>query len=161
MTSPDEPKQHVLENGRANPAVESTASRRPRLDIYKWFEQGVALVLLLLLCSVIVIGLAHLTVTVKKDLFLPLDTPIEPEVFKNIFGATLTVLIGIELNHTVLSVLQRKESIVQLRTVVLIAIIAMARKVIVIDITELEPLVVTAFAFTFLVLGCVYWILRK
>src|SRR5262245_49948526 len=40
------------------------------------------------------------------------------------------------------------------RTVVLVAIIAMARKVLVIDITELEPLVIIAFAFTFLVLGC-------
>ena len=93
-------------------------------------------------------------------MFLPLDTPLEPDVFKDIFGVTLTVLIGLELNHTVLGVLQRKESVVQLRTVVLIAIIAMARKFLIIDITALEPLVIIALALTILVLGCVYWLLR-
>jgi uncharacterized membrane protein (DUF373 family) len=130
------------------------------VDIYGRFEQGVALVLLLLVSSVIVVGLAHLVLRVKWEVFLPLDTPLEPDVFKDIFGATLTVLIGLKLNHTVLSVLQRKESVVQLRTVVLIAIIAMARKFLIIDITGLEPLVIIALASTILVLGCVYWLLR-
>jgi uncharacterized membrane protein (DUF373 family) len=87
------------------------------VDIYGRFEQGVALVLLLLVSSVIVVGLAHLTLTVKQEVFFPLETPLEPYVFKDVFGATLTALIGLELNHTVLGVLQRKESVVQLRTV--------------------------------------------
>jgi uncharacterized membrane protein (DUF373 family) len=149
MIDPKTPINHALDNGRARPPLEKMAGSGPRFHVYALFEQGVAL------------GLIHLALSVKKDVFLPFDTPIETEVFKNIFGAALTVLIGLELNHTVLSVLQRKESIVQLRTVVLVAIIAMARKVLIIDITELEPLVIIAFAFTFLVLGCVYWILRR
>jgi uncharacterized membrane protein (DUF373 family) len=132
-----------------------------RYDIYGLFEQAVAVVLLLLLSSIIVVGLAHLSLAVKTDVFLSLDVPIEPEVYKNIFGAVLTVLIGLELNHTVLSILKRQESIVQLRTVIVIAIIAMARKFLVIDISELEPLVILAFAATFLALGCVYWLLQR
>jgi len=141
--------------------VEKGPISRQSFDIYGWFEQIIALVLLILISSVIVVGLAHLALAVKVDVFLPLDTPIEPDVFKNIFGLALTILIGLELNHTVLSVFRREESIIQLRTVVLIAIIALARKVLIIDITELEPLITIAYAFTFLVLGCVYWILQR
>jgi uncharacterized membrane protein (DUF373 family) len=132
-----------------------------RYNIYGLFEQAVAVVLLLLLSSIIVVGLAHLSLAVKTDVFLSLDAPIEPEVYKNIFGAVLTVLIGLELNHTVLSILKRQETIVQLRTVIVITIIAMARKFLVSDISELEPLVILAFAATFLVLGCVYWLLHR
>jgi uncharacterized membrane protein (DUF373 family) len=161
MIDPKTRINHALDNGRARPALEKMAGSGPRFHVYALFEQGVALVLLLLLSSIVVVGLIHLALSVKRDVFLPFDAPIDTEVFKNIFGTALTVLIGLELNHTMLSVLQRKESIVQLRTVVLVAIIAMARKVLVIDITELEPLVIIAFAFTFLVLGCVYWILRR
>jgi uncharacterized membrane protein (DUF373 family) len=159
MTEKTTPESPESDESRGAPVPE--AGTRPGVDIYGRFEQAVALVLLVLLSSVIVVGLAHLTLAVKTDVFLSLDVPIEPEVYKNIFGAVLTVLIGLELNHTVLSVLQRKKSIVQLRTVVLIAIIAMARKFLVIDITELEPLVILAFAVAFLVLGCVYWLLQR
>jgi uncharacterized membrane protein (DUF373 family) len=161
MTDPNNPAHDAQDNCRANSALRKTDRSRARYDIYALFEQAVAVVLLLLVSSIIVVGLAHLTLAVKTDVYLSLDAPIEPDVYKNIFGAVLTVLIGLELNHTVLSILQRKESIVQLRTVVLIAIIAMARKFLVIDITELEPFVILAFAAAFLVLGCVYWLLQR
>jgi hypothetical protein len=53
-----------------------------RYNIYGLFEQAVAVVLLLLLSSIIVVGLAHLSLAVKTDVFLSLDVPIEPEVYK-------------------------------------------------------------------------------
>jgi uncharacterized membrane protein (DUF373 family) len=160
MTDPNRPEQRAPDNSRTGGGFRRTTKTKPNVDIYGRFEQGVALVLLLLVSSVIVVVLAHLVLTVKRELFLPLDTPLEPDLFTDIFGVTLTALIGLELNHTVLSVLQRKESVVQSRTVVLIAIIAMARKFVIIDVTTLEPLVIIALALTILVLGCVYWLLR-
>src|ERR1700730_195899 len=160
MTDPNRSEQRAPDNSRRGAAFQRTTRTKPNVDIYGRFEQGVALVLLLLVSSVIVVGLAHLTLTVKREVFLPLDTPLEPDVFKDSLCAALTALIGLELNHTVVSVLKRKESVVQLRTVVLIAIIAMARKFLIIDVTALEPLVIIALAFTILVLGCVYWLLR-
>jgi uncharacterized membrane protein (DUF373 family) len=160
MTDPNRPEQRAPGNGRVGTAFQRTPKTKPNVDIYGRFEQGVALVLLLLVSSVIVVGLAHLTLTVKQEVFFPLETPLEPYVFKDVFGATLTALIGLELNHTVLGVLQRKESVVQLRTVVLIAIIAMARKFLILDVTALEPIVIIALAFTILALGSVYWLLR-
>jgi uncharacterized membrane protein (DUF373 family) len=134
MTDPNRPEQRAPDNSRTGGGFRRTTKTKPNVDIYGRFEQGVALVLLLLVSSVIVVVLAHLVLTVKRELFLPLDTPLEPDLFTDIFGVTLTALIGLELNHTVVSVLQRKESVVQSRTVVLIAIIAMARKFVIIDV---------------------------
>ena len=72
----------------------------------------------------------------------------------------MTVLIALEFNHAIMSILHRKESIVQLKTVILIALLAMARKFIIIDFTGLEPLAVLALAFAVLALGLVYWLVR-
>lgn len=71
------------------------------------------------------------------------------------------MLIALEFNHTILSILRRKESIVQLRTVILIALLAMARKFIIIDFTALEPLTVIALAIAVLAVGLVYWLVRE
>jgi uncharacterized membrane protein (DUF373 family) len=78
-----------------------------------------------------------------------------------IFGMIMTVLIALEFNHAIMSILHRKESIVQLRTVILIALLAMARKFIIIDFTGLEPLAVLGLACAVLALGLVYWLVRE
>ena len=94
-------------------------------------------------------------------MFVTLLAPVDPSVFQAIFGMIMTVLIALEFNHTILSILHRKESIVQLRTVILIALLAMARKFIIIDATALAPLTVIGLAFAVLSLGCVYWLVRE
>ena len=73
----------------------------------------------------------------------------------------MTVLIALEFNHAIMSILHRKESIVQFRDcVILIALLAMARKFIIIDFIGLEPLAVLGLACAVLALGLVYWLVR-
>ena len=47
-----------------------------------------------------------------------------------------------EFNHSILGVLERKHSVIEVRTVVLIALLALVRKFIIIDAAHAEPLTV-------------------
>lgn len=94
-------------------------------------------------------------------MFFELLAPLDHAVFQAIFGMIMTVLIALEFNHTILSILHRKDSIVQLRTVILIALLAMARKFIILDITTVQPLTIIGLAFAVLALGSVYWVVRE
>jgi uncharacterized membrane protein (DUF373 family) len=94
-------------------------------------------------------------------LVLNLIDPVEHAAFQAIFGMILTVLIAMEFNHSILAILRRKHSIVQLRTVINIALLAMARKFVIIDVANVEPLIVIGLAFAVLALGCVYWLVRE
>jgi len=57
-------------------------------------------------------------------------------------------------------VAQRQESIVQVRTVILIALLAIVRKVIILDLASTEALQLFALAAAILALGAVYWLIR-
>ena len=57
--------------------------------------------------------------------------------------------------------LERKESIVQVKTVVLIALLALVRKFIILDATKTEPLTIIGLATAILALGAVHWLVRE
>ena len=77
-----------------------------------------------------------------------------------IFGAIFTVIIALEFKRSLLVVAQRQESIVQVRTVILIALLAIVRKVIILDLASTEALQLFALAAAILALGAVYWLVR-
>jgi uncharacterized membrane protein (DUF373 family) len=157
MANQTAPERQVPDS-RWGVIFQKTTGTWPSLDLYGRFEQAVALVLILLISGVIVAAVGHLIFEVVRDVFFDLLAPIDGVIFQEIFAMVMTVLIALEFNHTILSILQRKASVVQLRTVILIAILAMARKFIILDIKAAEPLVVIGLAIAALALGCVYWL---
>jgi uncharacterized membrane protein (DUF373 family) len=86
--------------------------------------------------------------------------PTDYSVFQAIFGAIFTVIIALEFKRSLLVVAQRQESIVQVRTVVLIALLAIVRKVIILDLASTDAPQVFALAAAILALGAVYWLVR-
>jgi uncharacterized membrane protein (DUF373 family) len=141
--------------------LKETAEAWSRLGLYERFEQITSLVLTVVISAVIVVAIAHLVIKVAQLLVFDLIDPVEHAAFQAIFGMILTVLIAMEFNHSVLGILRRRQSIVQLRTVILIALLAMARKFIIIDATNVAPLSVIGLAFAVLALGAVYWLVRE
>ena len=105
-------------------------------------------------------ALVHLTVDVLLLVLAGLADPAEKEVFQAVFGMVMTVLIALEFNHSILGVLQRRHGIVQVRTVVLIALLALVRKFIILDATHVEPVTLLGLAASVLALGAVYWLGR-
>jgi uncharacterized membrane protein (DUF373 family) len=82
-------------------------------------------------------------------------------VFQGLFGSIMTLLIALEFKHSIVRVALRSDSVVQVKTVLLIALLALSRKFIVLDTKAMEPGMVAALAGTTLVLGLVYWLLRE
>lgn len=73
------------------------------------------------------------------------------------FGAFMAVLIAIEIFENIVMYLQR--SFIQMRLVLATALMAAARKVIVIDFKEVGPEYIWATGGVILALGVTYWLL--
>jgi uncharacterized membrane protein (DUF373 family) len=72
----------------------------------------------------------------------------------------MTLLIALEFKHSIIKVALRRNSIIQVKTVILIALIALSRKFVILDV-ETSPAKIAALAFALLALGFVYWLMRE
>jgi uncharacterized membrane protein (DUF373 family) len=131
------------------------------LGYYQRFESIVAIVLTVVIALVISVALVRLGVSVVSGLLMGVLDPLEPEVFQTVFGEVLTVLIAVEFNHTLQFVVARHQSIIQTKVVLLIALLAIARKFIVLDIDKTPPAELLGLAAITLSLGIVYWLMRE
>ncbi len=145
---------------RASRALRETREAWPGLSTYERFEQVVSLVLTSLIGLVIAAAVIHLSFRILMLVLSGLLDPAETGVFQAVFGMIFTVLIALEFNHSIIGVLHRKESIVQVRTVVLIALLALVRKFIILDASKTEPLTILGLAAALLALGSVHWLVR-
>ncbi len=139
----------------------SIGERWPNLTIYQRFESVVALTLTLLVTLVIVVALFRLSVEIVGGLVLGALNPLEHGVFQTIFGQIMTVLIALEFNHTLRFVAEREQSIIQTKTVLLISLLAMARRFIIMDLSEASSLELLGLATVTLALGGTYWLMRE
>jgi uncharacterized membrane protein (DUF373 family) len=130
------------------------------LTYYQRFESLVALVLTLVIGLIIVIALFRLTIGVISGLVFGALDPLDHEVFQNVFGEIMTLLIALEFNHTLHLVVKRQESIIQTSVVLLIALLALARKFIVLDLRTVSPGELAGLAGGTLALGITYWLIR-
>jgi uncharacterized membrane protein (DUF373 family) len=131
------------------------------LSYYQRFESAVALGLTIIVALIILVALYRLGASVVVGLVLGMLDPLEPEVFQTVFGEVLTLLIALEFNHTLQYAVAREESIIQTKIVLLIALLAVARKFIVLDLRDTSAAHVFALAAVALALGATYWLLRE
>jgi len=141
-------------------ALRETREAWPGLSTYERFEQGVSLVLTALIGLVIIAAVINLTFRVVTLVLFGMLDPMETGVFQAVFGMIFTVLIALEFEHSIISVLHRQESIVRVRTVVLIALLALVRKFIILDVSKTDPLTILGLAAAILALGSVHWLVR-
>lgn len=131
------------------------------LSFYERFEQIVILILTGLIAVVVVFAVWNLALKIFQAILAPgTFDPTEYSVFQAIFGAIFTVIIALEFKRSLLVVAQRQESIVQVRTVILIALLAIVRKLIILDLTSTTAVQLFALAAAILALGAVYWLVR-
>lgn len=130
------------------------------LSFYERFEQVVALILATIIAVIIVIALWDLAKEVVLLMMYDLLDPLDHQVFQVVFGQILTVLIALEFKHSILRVVAAGKSIIQVRTVLLIALLALARKLIILDLKQYSPSTLLALAALLLALGVTYWLVR-
>jgi uncharacterized membrane protein (DUF373 family) len=131
------------------------------LTVYEQFEHAVILVLTALIIAVVTSATWHLALMILLLLFTDEIRPDNQAVFQTIFGMIFTVIIALEFKHSLLMVLARQESVVRVRSIVLIAMLAMVRKFIILDIGEAQAAEVFALSAAILALGIVYWLVRN
>ena len=131
------------------------------LTWYQRFEHIIALVLTILVSFIMLVAMYRLSVGIIHDLIFGFLNPLEHEVFQTLFGEIMTLLIAMEFNHTIHLVAMRKQNIIQVKTVLLIAILALARKVIIMDLHKITSSQIEALAAITLALGIVYWLMRE
>jgi uncharacterized membrane protein (DUF373 family) len=129
--------------------------------MYRRFEAFVAFVLTVVIGAIILVALFRLIVTVADTLVLRTLNPLEHEVFQRVFGEVMTLLIALEFNHTLRFVVSGERGIIHTKMVLLIALLALARKVIVMDLVDVNPMSTGALASLVLALGVAYWLMRE
>ena len=138
-----------------------TREQWPLMSLYDRFEQVVAIVLSLVIAVVIALALVQLILRIVPLLLSGAVDPLDHNVFQTLFGMVMTLLIALEFKHSIIRVALRRGSIVAVKTVVLISLIALTRKFVILDTDATSAGTIAALAGATLVLGSVYWLLRE
>jgi uncharacterized membrane protein (DUF373 family) len=131
------------------------------LSLYQRFEHIVIMLLTALIAVIVVAAVWNLSLKILFGLVLSGGfDPSDYSAFQSVFGMIFTVIIALEFKKSLLVVAERRDTVVQIRSVVMIALLAVCRKVIILDLTEIDALHTLAFAAAILALGVVYWLTR-
>src|SRR3979409_2484710 len=131
------------------------------LSLYQRFEHVIVTILTALIAIIVVVAVWNLSVKILFGLVLSgrLD-PSDYSIFQAVFGMIFTVIIALEFKKSLLVIAERRDNVVQIRSVVMIALLAICRKVITLDMRETDTSQVLALAAAILALGVVYWLIR-
>ncbi len=119
-------------------------------------ERIVILALILMMGLVVVLATIELGWVIARDIVTPPIFLLEIPRMLDIFGLFLLVLIGIELLATIKAYLD--QHVVHVEIVIEVALIAVARKVIILDLKEHSPLTLVGIAALIVALAGAYYL---
>jgi uncharacterized membrane protein (DUF373 family) len=125
----------------------------------KKFENVIVTALIVMMILVVLVSTIELGWIILKDL---LNSPIlflEISELLEIFGFFLLVLIGIELLETIKAYLN--EHVVHVEIVLEVALIAIARKVIILDIEKYDGLTILGVAGLILAVSAAFYAIKR
>jgi uncharacterized membrane protein (DUF373 family) len=124
--------------------------------VKKWMSLAV----LILMAIIVAISIIELGIILYLDLFDPTDDVLFLEIDElfRIFGFFFIILIGFELMETIEMYFQ--DNIIHAEFVLLVAVIAVARKVILLDLEKYPPLALIGLATIIIALGGCYWLIK-
>src|ERR1700704_5693664 len=131
------------------------------LSLYQRFEHVVILILTALIAIVVIVAVWNLSLKILFALVLSGSfDPSDYSAFQAVFGMIFTVIIALEFKKSLLVVAARKDRVVRSRGVVVIALRAFCRKVLILDLAETDAWHILSLAAASLALGGVYWLIR-
>lgn len=123
------------------------------------FERIVIGVLVVLMCIVIAFSILDIAINLAQQFLHPPFLMLDVNRLLDTFGLFLLVLIGLELLETVKTYFL--ERTVHVQHIVLVAMIAVARKITILDVKDVGPLPLTAMGFVILALSAGYYLFQK
>jgi uncharacterized membrane protein (DUF373 family) len=122
-------------------------------------QKLIALVLAVLLVIVVMLSTVDLGVLIAREIWKPPRFLIQVQGLLEIFSFFLLILIGVELLETLKAYL--KKDVFHVRLVLEVALIAMARKVIILEPTSTPGLTLFGMAALILALAVAFYFERK
>jgi uncharacterized membrane protein (DUF373 family) len=129
-------------------------------ELYTRFELVVSAILLVFVSLIIMYSIVILGATLIEE-FTAGFHRFEITALKDTFGLILTVLILVEFNHSIALAMRRRMGVLQGRVIVVIAIIVIARKLILLDYATTDLRNLLALGGLALALGALYWLLSE
>lgn len=127
--------------------------------VMDWFEQIVIYVLIVLMMVIIGLGLAAFVIKLIEEVNNPLGGLVALDQILEIFGYALLILIGVELLDTIRAYLV--DHIVHVEIVLEVALIAVARKVIILNLKEVSSLTLLGIAALVIALAGAYYLEKR
>ena len=124
----------------------------------KFFEKLIVFALVGMMALVVALATIELGWIIVKDIITPPIFLLEINELLEIFGLFLLVLVGIELLDTIKTYLAKRE--LHTEVVLLVAMIAVARKVIILDEAKLSAPMLLGIAAIIVALGISYYLLK-
>jgi uncharacterized membrane protein (DUF373 family) len=129
------------------------------MGIFRKVERLIAIALLVLMGVVVISGLLEVAYVVIGDLFQPPGFFLGVADLFDIFGLFLMVLIGLELMTSIEMYLDNHT--IHAEMMFLVALTAVARKVVILDANKIEPMVVFALGFLVITLSAGYYLIKS
>ncbi len=130
----------------------------PKGIIHK-FEWFIVLALLLMMMLALLASTVELAIILVEQLLAPPRLLLDVDEMLTVFAFFLMVLIGLELVETIKMYLD--ENVFHVEVVVLVAIIAVARKIIIIDYGAVSYEILLSIAALIIALSAGYFLLKR
>ncbi|MCD4683184.1 MAG: phosphate-starvation-inducible PsiE family protein [Bacteroidales bacterium] len=130
----------------------------------KSIEKIIIIALVVFMIFVLIVATAELGIIIIQELTNQFEPGTEGTLFNineliKIFGFFLNILIGLELFETVK--LYLKENVFHGEIILLVGLIAISRKVIILDYTKEDPMTIIAIALLIGTISLGYYLLKK
>jgi uncharacterized membrane protein (DUF373 family) len=122
-------------------------------------QRGIIYTLIVMMSAVLILATIELGYYLIKNVVSSRHLLMDLDQLMDLFGVFMLVLIGIELLDTIKVYL--KENIVHVEVIVLVAIIAVARKVVVLKIEEIEGLTIMGIGVIIVALAVAYYFIKR
>jgi uncharacterized membrane protein (DUF373 family) len=122
------------------------------------FERVVSYILMIMMAIVILLALLDVGWLIIVDIVTPPFLILDVHELLDLFGMFLLVLIGLELLETIYSFHEKR--IIRAEIILVVALIALARKIIILDETKLSSLTFLDVGVLMLALAGAYFLLK-
>ncbi len=127
--------------------------------ILSLFEKAIIIVLIIMMALVLLLATIDLGYVLLANILSPPVLLLDIKEILEIFGLFLLVLIGLELLETIKVYIA--ENIIRVQVVFMVALITIAREVIVMDIHKIQSLKMIAIGVIILSISIGYYIINK
>ncbi|MFA7490980.1 MAG: phosphate-starvation-inducible PsiE family protein [Mariniphaga sp.] len=125
----------------------------------KFIERGIIYILIMMMAMILILATVELGYFLVKNIIQSEFLLLDLDDLMELFGVFLLVLIGIELLDTIKVYLRQNQ--VHVEVVILVAIIALARKIVVLEIEELPGEKIIGLGILIISLSVAYFLIKK